>query len=74
MRVLVAYGSKMGGTKGLAEMVGKELESNGFHVDVMPARTVHNVAPTLDAGPDGTAGTPDDEYFLVGSGAARGTF
>ncbi|NNC93531.1 MAG: flavodoxin [Acidimicrobiia bacterium] len=44
MRVLVAYGSKMGGTKGLAEMVGAELENNGFHVDVMPARSVRDVA------------------------------
>lgn len=47
MRVLVAYGSKMGGTKGLAEMVGAELESNGFHVDVMPARAVRD-AGTYD--------------------------
>ncbi len=45
MRVLVAYGSKMGGTKGLAEMVGTELESNGFHVDVIPARAACDVAP-----------------------------
>jgi menaquinone-dependent protoporphyrinogen oxidase len=30
----------MGGTKGLAEMVGTELEANGFQVDVMPARAV----------------------------------
>jgi menaquinone-dependent protoporphyrinogen oxidase len=45
MRVLVAYGSKMGGTKGLAEMVGTELEANGFRVDVMPARTVGDLTP-----------------------------
>jgi len=44
MRVLVAYGSKMGGTKGLAEMVGAELEANGFRVDVMPARSVSDPA------------------------------
>ncbi len=44
MRVLVAYGSKMGGTKGIAEMVGTELEGNGFHVDVIPARAVRDVA------------------------------
>jgi menaquinone-dependent protoporphyrinogen oxidase len=43
MHVLVAYGSKMGGTQGLAEMAGTELESNGFHVDVMPARSVSDV-------------------------------
>ena len=45
MRVLVAYGSKMGGTKGLAEMVGTELEANGFKVDVMPARAVADLRP-----------------------------
>ncbi|NNJ48591.1 MAG: hypothetical protein HKP18_12260, partial [Acidimicrobiia bacterium] len=45
MRVLVAYGSKMGGTKGLAEMVGTELEANGFQVDVMPARAVADLTP-----------------------------
>ncbi|MGI9611200.1 MAG: flavodoxin domain-containing protein [Acidimicrobiia bacterium] len=45
MRVLVAYGSKMGGTKGLAEMVGSELETNGFQVDVMPASAVADLAP-----------------------------
>ncbi len=44
MHVLVAYGSKMGGTKGIAEMVGAELESSGAHVDVMPARTVREIA------------------------------
>ncbi len=44
MRVLVAYGSKMGGTKGLAEMVGTELEANGFRVDVMPARSIGDLA------------------------------
>lgn len=45
MRVLVAYGSKMGGTKGLAETVGAELESNGLTVDLMPARSVRDIAP-----------------------------
>jgi len=45
MQVLVAYGSKMGGTKGLAEMVGAALESNGLRVDVMPARSVPDIAP-----------------------------
>ena len=44
MLVLVAYGSKMGGTKGLAQMVGTELEANGFRVDVMPARSVSDLA------------------------------
>ncbi len=45
MRILVAYGSKMGGTKGLAEMVGREFEANGLLVDVMPARSVKSVEP-----------------------------
>jgi menaquinone-dependent protoporphyrinogen oxidase len=44
MRVLVAYGSRMGGTKGLAELVGAELENNGIHVDVTPARSVESLA------------------------------
>jgi menaquinone-dependent protoporphyrinogen oxidase len=33
----------MGGTKGLADMVGAELEANGFRVDVMPARSVSDL-------------------------------
>jgi menaquinone-dependent protoporphyrinogen oxidase len=43
MRVLVAYGSKMGGTRGLAEMIGEELENNGFSVDVVDARAATDV-------------------------------
>jgi menaquinone-dependent protoporphyrinogen oxidase len=43
MRVLVAYGSKMGGTAGLAEMVGAELVANGLEVEVKEAKAVHNV-------------------------------
>lgn len=38
MRALVTYGSKMGGTQGLAELVGNALEERGFAVDVSPAR------------------------------------
>jgi menaquinone-dependent protoporphyrinogen oxidase len=38
MRALVTYGSKMGGTQGLAEMVGNALEARGFAVDLSPAR------------------------------------
>lgn len=45
MRVLVTHGSKMGGTEGLAEMVGDELEEQGFEVDVRPAREVDDVEP-----------------------------
>jgi menaquinone-dependent protoporphyrinogen oxidase len=40
MHVLVAYGSKQGGTKGLAEWLGSALEKRGFEVDVRPAREV----------------------------------
>jgi len=40
MRALVAYGSKMGGTRGLAEMVGQALERSLFVVDVCPAAEV----------------------------------
>lgn len=40
MRALVAYGSKMGGTQGLAEMVGRALERHVYTVDVRPAADV----------------------------------
>ena len=40
MRVLVAYGSKMGGTRGLADMIGNELADNGLDVDIVDARAV----------------------------------
>ncbi len=45
MRVLVAYGSKMGGTKGLAEMLGSALEEQGFDATVMPAQGVMDTRP-----------------------------
>lgn len=48
MHVLVTYGSKMGGTRGLAEMIGHALQDEGMGVDVLPARDV--VSP---AGYDG---------------------
>jgi menaquinone-dependent protoporphyrinogen oxidase len=38
MRVLVVYGSKRGGTAGLAEMLGDALVAEGLTVDVRPAR------------------------------------
>jgi menaquinone-dependent protoporphyrinogen oxidase len=38
MHVLVVYGSKRGGTAGLAEMIGEALVANGLTVDVRPAR------------------------------------
>ena len=40
MRVLVTYGSKRGGTAGLAEMVGAALAAQDLHVDVRPATEV----------------------------------
>jgi menaquinone-dependent protoporphyrinogen oxidase len=43
MRALVAYGSKMGGTEGLAEMVGRALEERRFDVDVRPAADVDSL-------------------------------
>lgn len=42
-RVLVAYGSKMGGTRGLAEMLGTELVANGVEVKVHNASGVRNL-------------------------------
>ena len=44
MSILVAYGSKMHGTQGLAEMVADELRSEGFSVDVEAADRVGNLS------------------------------
>ena len=44
MKVLVTYGSKLGGTEGLAAMVGDELRHAGCDVDVRPAAEVTEVA------------------------------
>lgn len=38
MRLLVVYGSKLGGTAGLAEMIGDALVADGLTVDVRSAR------------------------------------
>ena len=43
MQVLVAYGSTRGGTTGVAEMIGEELESAGVRATVMPAREVNSI-------------------------------
>jgi menaquinone-dependent protoporphyrinogen oxidase len=43
MQVLVAYGSKRGGTAGVAEMIGAEFESMGVSAAVMPARQVRSI-------------------------------
>ena len=45
MRVLVTYGSKMGGTQGIAEMLAAALEDHGSDVTVMPAPGVMDVRP-----------------------------
>lgn len=45
MRVLVTYGSKRNGTRGLAEMLGSALQEKGSEVTVMPAPGVMDVRP-----------------------------
>lgn len=45
MTVLVAYGSKRGGTEGLAQMVADDLRQEGFQVVVTPARGAKNPEP-----------------------------
>jgi menaquinone-dependent protoporphyrinogen oxidase len=45
MRVLVAYGSKMGGTTGIAQLVGDALADAGFQADVRPATQVADLSP-----------------------------
>jgi menaquinone-dependent protoporphyrinogen oxidase len=42
-RVLVAYGSKLGGTAGLAETVGDGLRRRGLTAEVRPAATVDSL-------------------------------
>ena len=44
MRVLVAYGSKRGGTEGIARMIGSALTDAGIDAEVRPARDVRSVA------------------------------
>lgn len=39
MKVLVAFGTKMGGTEGIAEAIGGRLRSKGWSVDVCAAAT-----------------------------------
>lgn len=43
MRVLIVYGSKRGGTAGLAAMIGNALEAAGVTAEVAPARTVRSL-------------------------------
>lgn len=44
MRALVAYGSKRGGTAGLAQMIADELSAAGLDAEVAAANTVDGVA------------------------------
>ncbi|MDJ0952581.1 MAG: flavodoxin domain-containing protein [Acidimicrobiia bacterium] len=44
MRLLVAYGSKMGGTKGLAEMLGDDFRDLGHDVEVRSGDDVADVS------------------------------
>lgn len=53
MKVLVAYASKYGSTKGIAEFIGDRLRAKGLEVKVADARSVTNAA--------------DFDAFLVGS-------
>jgi menaquinone-dependent protoporphyrinogen oxidase len=43
VQVLIAYGSKRGGTAGLAEAIGEELAAAGLDTTVRPAREVRNL-------------------------------
>lgn len=42
-RVLVAYGSKHGGTAGIAGLLGRALQREGFDAEIWPAREVRCV-------------------------------
>ena len=43
MTILVAYGSKRGGTEGLANMVADALRQEGFTVEVAPAKRARHI-------------------------------
>jgi menaquinone-dependent protoporphyrinogen oxidase len=43
MRILVTYGSKRGGTQGIAETVADDLRAEGFEVDLLPPRRVRRL-------------------------------
>jgi len=48
MRILVTYGSKSGGTEGLAQMLGLNLRNEQCEVDVLPPNAVEGI-DTYDA-------------------------
>jgi menaquinone-dependent protoporphyrinogen oxidase len=53
MKVLVAYASKYGSTKGIAEFIGEKLRQQGVEVDVLEIGVVRNAA--------------DYDAFVIGS-------
>jgi menaquinone-dependent protoporphyrinogen oxidase len=59
-KVLVAYGSRHGGTKGIAEKIGEVLRTEGLEVVVAAADQVVDVAAA--------------DAFVVGSGVYMGTW
>jgi menaquinone-dependent protoporphyrinogen IX oxidase len=44
MRILVAWGSKHGGTSGISRVLAEEFERHSFGVTPRPARDVHDIA------------------------------
>jgi menaquinone-dependent protoporphyrinogen oxidase len=44
-KILVTYASRAGSTAGVAEAIGRTLVEKGFTVDVLPMRTVKDLAP-----------------------------
>ena len=44
MKVLVAYASKAGSTRGIAEFIGEKLRARGLEADVMDATSVRDAA------------------------------
>ena len=45
MRILVTFGSKRGGTEGIARMLGAVLSENGLAVEVAPPQGVRDLTP-----------------------------
>lgn len=43
MRVLVTWGSRLGGTEGIAHAIGEELRRDGMEVDLQPASAIHSL-------------------------------